>query len=133
MEMAPIGESAEGEMADQDRGLKSRIGPVEVDWPRSIGYYGGIGMALAAGMIEPPIAVFIAAIPFLKMLNHPGASTPTRFVGQMIEGAAQPVGGSAKATIQLETSEAPAIPHPSIWAEARQVADRARPQSQGAT
>jgi len=59
--------------APQDRGLVSHIGPITVDWPRSLGYYGGIGIAVAAGAIEPPLAIFIAAIPFLKMLNRPNS------------------------------------------------------------
>ena len=37
-------------MAEQDRGLTSRVGPVEIDWPMAIGYYGGIGLALAFEM-----------------------------------------------------------------------------------
>ena len=49
--------------AQQDRGLVSHIGPLKVDWPRSIGYYGGISIAVAARAIEPPLAIFIAAIP----------------------------------------------------------------------
>jgi hypothetical protein len=115
--------------APQDRGLVSQIGPLKVDWPRSIGYYGGIGIAVAAGMIEPPLALFIAAIPFLKMLNRPNASQPVRFVGQVLDGAAKPVGGSSEATIQLATAgeTAPQQPaQPTIWQEARQVAERAR-------
>jgi len=111
----------------EDRGLTSRIGPVEVDWPRSIGYYGGISVAVAVGMIEPPLAIFIAAIPFLKMLNRPTASWPSRFVGQVLDGAAKPVGGSSEATIELTSAKAPPTPRPTLWAEARHLADRARP------
>jgi hypothetical protein len=115
--------------AQQDRGLVSQIGPLKVDWPRSIGYYGGIGIALAAGMIEPPLALFIAAIPFLKMLNQPDASQAVRFISQVLDGAAKPVGGSAEATIQLVTAGEAApqqSAQPTIWQEARQVAERAR-------
>lgn len=117
-------------MAEQDRGLVSHIGPVEIDWPRSIGYYGGIGLAVAAGMLEPPVAIFIAAVPFLKMLNHPKASRPTRFVAQVLDGAAKPVGGDAGATIQLRASaNPPDAPRLSIWSEAREVADHFRAQT----
>jgi hypothetical protein len=115
--------------AQQDRGLVSQIGPLKVDWPRSIGYYGGISIAVAAGMIEPPLALFIAAIPFLKMLNRPNASQPVRFIGQMLDGAAKPVGGSSEATIQLATAGEAAAQQserPTIWQEALQVAERAR-------
>ena len=112
--------------APQDRGLVSRIGPVKIDWPRSLGYYGGIGIAVAAGVIDPPLAIFIAAIPFLKMLNRPKASQPVRFIGQVLDGAAKPVGGSSEATIELEASNAQGqrSPRRSMWQEARQIADR---------
>lgn len=112
--------------APEDRGLVSRIGPVKVDWPRSIGYYGGIGWAVAAGVIDPPLAIFIAAIPFLKMLNRPHASQPVRFIGQVLDGAAKPVGGSSEATIELDDGKAAQRPpRPTMWREARQLADRA--------
>ncbi len=131
-------------MTEQDRGLTSRIGPVEVDWPRSIGYFGGVGLATAAGLLSPPVAVFIAAVPFLKMLNRPNASRPVRFIGQVLDGASKPVGGDASATIELATPDASAAPdrsgapdrlgapvlpaarRPGILAEARQLADHAR-------
>lgn len=113
--------------APQDQGLVSHIGPVTVDWPRSIGYYGGIGLAVAAGAIEPPLAIFIAAIPFLKMLNRPTAPKPVRFVGQVLDGAAKPVGGSSEATIELERPRARSSRQPArftLLEEARQVANR---------
>ncbi len=119
-------------MASQDRGLVSHIGPVEVDWPRSLGYYGGISLAVAAGMLEPPLAIFIAAIPFLKMLNHPKATLPTRFVAQVLDGAAKPVGGDSGATIQLKANANPtATPRPTILAEARERANRLRAPRNG--
>ena len=115
----------------QDRGLVSHIGPVKVDWPRSLGYYGGIGIALAAGVIDPPLASFIAAIPFLKMLNRPKAPLPVRFVGQVLDGAAKPVGGSSEATIELDTAREKSQPtrRPSMWQEARKIANGARASS----
>lgn len=67
-------------MNEQAHGLTSRVGPIEIDWPRSIGYYSGLGATVALEFIEPPLAIFIAAIPFFKMLNRPLASRPTRFV-----------------------------------------------------
>src|SRR5919202_5274937 len=54
----------DGPEAEQDRGLTSRLGPVEIDWPMTIGYYGGIALAIALEAIEPPLALVIAAIPF---------------------------------------------------------------------
>lgn len=113
-------------MAAQDRGLISHFGPVEVDWPRSLGYFGGVGLAVAAGVIEPPVGLFIAAIPFLKMINHPKAPLPVRFVGQVLDGASKPVGGDTEATIQLKAGQQGSAPRPGIWTEARELADRRR-------
>lgn len=50
----------------QDHGLVSRIGPVEVDWPRSIGYFGGVTLATALGIIEPPYRWAVEAGPPLN-------------------------------------------------------------------
>jgi hypothetical protein len=116
----------EQDVNEQKHGMASRIGPLEIDWPRTIGYYGGIGLAVAFELIEPPLALFIAAIPVLKMLNNPKASAPTRFVGQLLEGAAKPVGGSSEATIQLKADEKPAAPRSSLLQEARQLANQVR-------
>ena len=77
---------------------------------------------MTPGLVEPPLAIFIAAIPLLKMLNHPGASAPTRFVGELLEGAAKPVGGSSEVTIQLKSS--PKLRCLSVMQEARQLADQ---------
>ena len=105
-----------------DRGLTSRIGSVEIDWPRAIGYYGGLGLAVGFGMIEPPFGLFIAAVPLFKMLNRPKASRPVRLISQIIDGASQPVGGDGDHAIKLVTPEDRAVP--SIAAEARQIAER---------
>ncbi|HEY4388351.1 MAG TPA: hypothetical protein VGN34_28200 [Ktedonobacteraceae bacterium] len=122
----------EQDVNEEKLGMTSRIGPIEIDWPRTIGYYGGIGLAIAFELIEPPLAMFIAAIPLLKMLNHPGASGSARFVGQMLEGAANPVGGSAEATIQLTETKRSAH-RSTILGEARQLANQARNTRLGAT
>ncbi len=116
---------AEGEqdVNEQQQGMISRFGPIQIDWPRTIGYYGGIGLATAFELIEPPLALFIAAIPLLKMLNHPGASAPTRFVGELLDGAAKPVGGSSEATIQLTENTTKVARRLSILEEARQLAN----------
>jgi hypothetical protein len=118
-------------MAEEDRGLTNRIGPIEVDWPQAIGYFGAIGLAATFGLIEPPIAIFIAAVPFFKVLNRPHAPRPTRFVGQVLEGAAKPVGGDGTAAIRFTTKDIP-IHHPTILEEARYLADRARSVNHGA-
>ena len=122
--------SQEQDVNEQKRGMTSQIGPVEIDWPRTIGYYGGIIAATAFELIEPPLAIFIAAIPLLKMLNHPGASAPTRFVGQLLDGAAKPVGGSSEATIQLKEDPKPRL---SMLQEARQLANQTKNGGSGAT
>lgn len=86
---------------DENRGLVSHLGPVSVDWPRSMGYFGGVGLAVAVGLVDPPLALFIAAVPFLRMLNTPGARASIRFGAQVIEGMAKPVGGDAEQTVSL--------------------------------
>ena len=112
----------EQDVNEQKQGMTSRIGPIEIDWPRTIGYYGGVGLATAFDLVAPPLAVFIAAVPLLKMLNHPGASAPTRFIGQLLDGAAKPVGGSSEATIQLKQDPKPR--RLGMFREARQLADK---------
>ena len=103
--------------ADQDRGLTSYVGPIEVDWPRTVGYYGGIGLAVAAGVLEPPLALFIAAVPFFKLLNRPDSSLPERTLSQLLEGASKPVGGDAEATIRRIEATGPRgrLPGPILW------------------
>ncbi|HZU69646.1 MAG TPA: hypothetical protein VFA09_20400 [Ktedonobacteraceae bacterium] len=115
---------SEQDVNQQQLGMSSRIGPVEIDWPRTIGYYGGLGLATALELVEPPLAIFIAAIPLFKMLNNPGASAPTRFVGQLLIGASNPVGGSGEATIQLTSSKGSGARRPTFMDEARQLANK---------
>lgn len=105
-----------------DRGLTNRIGPVEINWPRAVGYYGGLGLAVGFGMIEPPFGLFIAAVPLFKMLNRPKASRPVRLLSQIMDGASQPVGGDGDPAIKLVASGSRAAT--SIGAEARQLANR---------
>lgn len=127
----------------QGQGMTSRVGLVEINWPQTIGYYGGIGVALAFELIEPPVAVFIAAIPIFKMLSHPRMPMPARVAGQVLEGAAQPVGGADEATIHLANAHEKAGRKKqrqgqghgqhngsSMWAEARAMADRQRQRRQ---
>ena len=76
-------------------------GPVQIDVPRSAGYYGGIAVAVGLGMIEWPIAIFIGAIPIVKMLNRPQLPRGIQFVAHVFDGAAKPVGGDAEGTIRL--------------------------------
>ena len=85
----------------EDTGLVTQVGSLEIDWPRSIGYFGGIGIAVACELIAPPIAIFIAAIPLLKLFKHPGRPWPLRVVADALEGAAKPVGADAEAVVRL--------------------------------
>jgi hypothetical protein len=85
----------------EERGLITRVGSLEIDWPKSLGYFGGIALAVAYDLIAPPIGLFIAAIPVVKLFKHPGRSWPLRIVADAIEGAAKPVGGDAEATVRL--------------------------------
>ncbi len=108
-----------------DRGLTNRIGPVEINWPRAVGYYGGLGLAVGFGMIEPPFGLFIAAVPLFKMPNRPKSSRPVRLLSQIMEGASQPVGGDGDPAIKLVTGNEPGSrAAPSIARKARQLADR---------
>lgn len=93
-----------------DPRIVSRVGPLELDWPRSIGYFGGVGLAVAAGLIEPPLGLFIAAVPFLKMLDLPKMPDLPRFVGQVLEGVAKPVGGDSQGTVRLITQRGSSAP-----------------------
>jgi hypothetical protein len=90
-------------MSDQkeDEEFVTRIGPVNVDWPQSIGYFGGIGLAVALDLIAPPLAIFVAAVPFLKLLKRPNAPRVERWLGALLQGIAKPVGGDADSAVTL--------------------------------
>lgn len=107
-------------------GMVSRIGPIEINWPRTMGYYSGIALALGLELIEPEIALFIAAIPVLKALQRPTASPPRKFVSEFIDGASQPVGGTANTTFRYVGGEHPVR-------RAHEVFDELRGHERGAT
>ena len=75
-----------------------QVGPVLVDVPRSIGYFGGVGAAVVLGLVDPPLGTFIAAAPFLVMLTHRSLPAPVRFLGEALEGAAKPSAATTTAT-----------------------------------
>ncbi|GAB2963296.1 hypothetical protein LWP59_13545 [Amycolatopsis acidiphila] len=81
------------------------IGPVSVDVPRSAGYFGGLAIAVGAGLIEPPLALFIAAVPIFKILTNSALPLPIRTVGELLEGAAKPVGSDAEGVVALEDEQ----------------------------
>jgi hypothetical protein len=86
--------------------LEVQVGTVEVDVPRSIGYFGGLVAATGLGLIEPPLALFIAAVPLYKILTNTAFPTAVRIVGEVLEGAAKPVGSDAEGVIVLEDQRA---------------------------
>lgn len=88
--------------SDDQRGFTGTIDDthVEVDWPRSIGFFGALGIAVALDLVSMPIAVFVAAVPFLKMMNRPNAPAPQRFFSHLVDGAAKPVGGDSEGTVR---------------------------------
>jgi len=88
-----------------DRDHVIEIGRLQIDVPRSLGYFGAIGAAVAFGVIEPPLGAFIAAVPLLKMLGKGNLPEPIRFVSKVVDGAAQPVGGEAQGTVRLRDPE----------------------------
>jgi len=108
--------------SNSERALNGRVGPVRVHWPSTIGYYGGVGLALAAGMIEWPVAVFIGAVPVVKMLKDETTPTPFRYFVDMFQGAAKPVGGDGDSMMELDRSvrsvartaqrKTPGVPNP---------------------
>jgi hypothetical protein len=118
-------------IVSENRGLVASVGPVQVDVPRTAGYYGGIGAALALGIIDWPVAVFIGGIPLVKLLKGRPLRWGLNVAVQFFEGAAKPVGGDAEGTIQLdgaaEQLEAgePSAPQPPPPARRR---SRPRPQ-----
>jgi hypothetical protein len=85
--------------------IEVRVGSVALDVPRSVGYYGGVIIAVGVGLIEPPLGVFIAAVPLLKLLTHHALPVAVRLVGQVMEGVAKPVGGDAEAVFQFEDQQ----------------------------
>jgi hypothetical protein len=85
--------------------LELQIGTIEVDVPRSVGYFGGLAAAVGLGLIEPPLALFIAAVPVYKALTNSVLPRPVRAIGEFLEGAAKPVGSDAEGVIQLEDQQ----------------------------
>jgi hypothetical protein len=81
--------------------LEVQVGTVEVDVPRSVGYFGGLAAAVGLGLLEPPLALFIAAVPAFKALTNSALPRVVRIVAEVLEGAAKPVGSDADGVIQL--------------------------------
>jgi hypothetical protein len=86
---------------DEDE-FVTTIGPVNVDWPRAFGYYAAVGAAVALEVIAPPLGVFIALVPLVKLLKRRHASRVERLMGGVVEGAGKPVGGDADGVVRLK-------------------------------
>lgn len=105
-----------------ERSMNGHVGPVRVHWPTTFGYYGGVGLAVAMGMIEWPVAIFIGAVPVIKMLKDDTTPVPFRYFVDMFQGAAKPVGGDADSMMELDRTtrsvarsaqrRTPGIPNP---------------------
>jgi hypothetical protein len=78
-----------------------RVGSLEIDWPKAIGYFGAIGLAVAYDVIAPPLGLFIATIPILKLFKRPDRPRAIRIVSDLLEGAAKPVGGDSETTVKV--------------------------------
>jgi hypothetical protein len=76
-----------------------------VDVPRSVGYFGGAAAAVALGLVEPPLGVFIASVPVIKVLTHRAAPTAVRLMGEILEGGAKPVGGDGDAVVRVDDQQ----------------------------
>ena len=82
--------------------LQIQVGTLELDVPRSVGYFGGLAAGVALGLIEPPLALFIAAVPVFKALTNTALPEPVRALGEVLEGAAKPVGSDADGVVRLK-------------------------------
>jgi hypothetical protein len=83
----------------QDAEFVTQVGPLHVDWPRSVGYFGGIAIAIAFDLIAPEIALFAAVIPIVKLFRRKDPTKLERAIAAVIEGAAKPLGGDAEAVV----------------------------------
>ncbi|HEY2514690.1 MAG TPA: hypothetical protein VGI39_27685 [Polyangiaceae bacterium] len=89
-----------GDEQKEEEEFVSTLGPIKIDWPRAIGYYGAIGAAVAFDVIAPPLGLFIAAVPLLKLLKRRNASRLERVIAAAVEGAGKPVGGDAEGVVR---------------------------------
>ena len=85
----------------EDPRLVTRIGSLEIDWPRCVGYFGGVGLAVAFDLIAPPLALFVMAVPLLKLFKRPNANIVERAVAATLEGMAKPVGGDSEGVVRV--------------------------------
>lgn len=55
---------------------------------------------------EAELALFVAVIPFVKLLERKHATTIEKALAAILEGAAKPLGGDAEATVRPSEDEA---------------------------
>ncbi len=60
------------------------VGTVKVNVPRSVGYVGGLPVAVGVGLFEPPLALFIASRPVFKPWTNTGRPRAVRVVGELL-------------------------------------------------
>lgn len=99
--------SQQSSQSTAEASIVSHIGMLEIDWPRTIGFYGGLAIAVGMEMVAPPLAIFIAAYPLLKMLNRPNAPKAVQIVAQVLEGVAKPINGDSEDTIRINSKSLP--------------------------
>lgn len=84
----------------EDQPFVKRIGPVDVDWARSLGFYGGIALAVGLELIAPELALFVAAVPLVKLFKRKNATKIEKAFAGIVEGAAKPLGGDAEEAVR---------------------------------
>ena len=62
-------------ISDDHWGMAAPIDDTQIEayWPRSIGFFGAfgaVGAAVALDLLSMPIAMFVAAVPVLKIMNR---------------------------------------------------------------
>jgi hypothetical protein len=65
-----------------------------------------LAVAVGLGLIEPPLALFIAAVPAFKAMTNTALPPAVRVVGEVLEGAAKPVGSDAEGVIGFRDERA---------------------------
>jgi len=85
---------------EEDQPFVYEVGPLKIDVPRSLGFFGGLALAVGLELVAPELALIIAAVPLVKLLKRRNATPPERAVAAVIEGAAKPIGGDAEATVR---------------------------------
>jgi hypothetical protein len=85
---------------DEDKPFVIRVGGIDIDYAKSLGFYGGIGMAVAFGIVAPELAAFVALVPLLKLFKRKNAGIAEKFGAAVLEGAAKPLGGDAEEVVR---------------------------------